>query len=78
VSEATDIVLGWTPGRNGSGIGTLAVRRGDELLHTDKIDPARASARKRFVDDLCHKYPAVRRDDLERELLAVADNVNPS
>ena len=74
MSESTGIVLDWTPGRNG--VNTIAVRRGDELLHSDKLDPVRASARRRFADELVSRCPAVPRDDIERELLALAGGLS--
>ena len=76
MSKSAIIILDWLSGRNS--IGTLTARLGDELLHTDKLDLARASARKRFADELLTKCPALDRAAVERELLSEADKLAKS
>ncbi|MBN2448002.1 MAG: hypothetical protein JXO22_14825 [Phycisphaerae bacterium] len=69
----TEIVLKYTPGRNGTGV--LAARLGDDLIHTDKLDPTKASHRKRFAKAVIDKCPALQSAAVERELLGIADGL---
>ena len=69
-----ELVLAWKPGRNGTGV--VTVRRGDDLLHSDKLDPRRASARKRFANELAKKCPKLQSDDIELKLLALVEKLS--
>jgi len=59
-----------------AGMVRLVARYGDEVQYADKFDIARASVRKRFAEELLAKCPALKRDEVDRELLSIADRVS--
>ncbi|MCZ6652963.1 MAG: hypothetical protein O7D91_08040 [Planctomycetota bacterium] len=69
----TTIELDWKPGHNCSG--TLSAKLADAVLHVDKLDILRASARKRFGDELLKHAPTLERTELDAALLRLAEQV---
>jgi hypothetical protein len=57
----------------GGGKGKVTARRGGELIHSDNLDPGSAAARWRYAKALCEKAPALKPEEVEAELLRLAD-----
>jgi hypothetical protein len=74
MDEQHDDILQLVPERVGSKLKVTA-RRGTEVVHMDTIDAASAYQRKRFTKAVCEKCPAVKKDDLDAELLRLADTI---
>ena len=68
------LTLKWTLVGNTGRI-TLTAKLGDKVLHTDKLDIASASARKRFAKELCRTRSGISREQVDEKLLAIAADV---
>jgi hypothetical protein len=74
MSDASDarVTLDYTPcGENGTA--RIVARIGDRTIYTDKLEPARASARSRFVQAVIAVCPFVKGEELSIELMGIAD-----
>lgn len=69
----SEIKLDWKPGCNGSG--TLTAKLADDVIHLDKLDILKASARKRFGDELLNRAPALERAEIDAALLKFAEQL---
>src|SRR5687767_2630759 len=58
------------PSHNGHVVLTAVL--GDELVHQDKVEIARAADRDRFVADLCGGRPGIDADAVRQDLLRLA------
>ena len=54
---------------------SLTVRHGDNPVALDKLDVLSATARHRFAEQLCDKYPGFNRADMDSELMRIANEV---
>ena len=61
--------------RSGSKLKVTAHWRG-EVAHMDTLDPATESHRKRFIKVLCDKLPQADAQELDAELMGIADAMN--
>src|SRR5262245_54493582 len=64
--------LQWEHERIDGGKVKVLVRWRGDVMHADNLDPASATARKRFVKELTAKAPAAKPEDIEAELLRLA------
>ena len=56
----------------------LAAHWGDELVHTDKIDPSLAKSRRVFAADLCRDREGIDPAEVEAQLLAIVAKLEQS
>lgn len=56
-----------------TGLCLTTVRDGDKLIHADKLDPASAADRMRFVAHVRNNFPGLEVESIEDELLRLAD-----
>lgn len=66
--------IGYEP-IGGNGKVNIIVRRAGDVLALDKLDVLTATARARFAKDFAEKYPGIDREEVERQLLAIASEV---
>ena len=65
--EAPTVKITWVPGRNGSKMGIVSARVGDEPF-TDGLDITKAKARDTIIETLCEKWPALARSEYRENL----------
>ena len=65
------LTLEWTPKGNNGG-GTLTARMGQDVLHLDHGNLARAEFRRKFIGALCKDRQGIERQAVEAELLRLA------
>ena len=71
MNESPELVFEFS--RNGKLAGmTVTAKIGDDVLHCDRLDIAKAKQRDDFVDSICKDRPGIRRADVKRVLLAHA------
>ena len=74
MSEANgsaELIFEFTPNGKASGM-TVTARLGDDVLHVDRFDVAKAGPRDKFLDSIVKGRPGINRADVERVLLARA------
>jgi hypothetical protein len=71
VNSPVTLALTFEPGSSGKG--ALTAGLGDKVIWIDKIDPTRARSRERFARAVCDKCPSLDREELDRQLLGLAD-----
>jgi hypothetical protein len=57
------------------GISQVVARLGDDLIHRDAIDATRAEHRTRFAKAINEKLPSVTKDECERQLLHLSEEI---
>lgn len=71
MSDAPELIFEFA--RNGKAASTtITAKIGDDILHCDKLDIAKAKQRGEFVDSICEGRPGIKRADVDRALLAHA------
>jgi hypothetical protein len=54
----------------------VTAQRGATVIHMDTLDPASANRRRGFTKALCAKVPALQADDIDAQLLRLADTTS--
>lgn len=76
-TTAPSVVIEWKPsGRNGTLL--IAAVVDGQAMFSDKLDPSRASARKRFAEAIAAKVPGMGIEDVDAELLRIATEAGAS